>query len=203
MRSRRSFLSAIAAAGLAGCLGSDSSDDSTETATPTETAPTRSETTQASSSTPAGEETSAEITPIPTQADPSVFPGYETTDVAIETPVGERVGTVTTALARTSDEWSVGLSETASMPVDYGMLFVSNSVSDQTFWMLDMDFGLDILFVDDQHVITTVHHAPAPGPDESGADQQYSGRGQYVLEVNYRWTAHRGIEEGDVLVFDL
>jgi uncharacterized membrane protein (UPF0127 family) len=132
-----------------------------------------------------------------------LFPEYETTEVRAETPGGEELGSVTAAIAETSDEWSIGLSDTDSLPEDWGMLFVSGSTSDRTFWMKDMDFGLDIVFVDDEKRITGIHHAPAPGPDEDGTNQRYSGRGQYVFEVNYEWTVRHGVTEGDVLQFEL
>ena len=131
-----------------------------------------------------------------------LFPDYETTAVRVERPDGEELGSVTAAIAETSDEWSLGLSDTESLPEDWGMLFVSGSMSDLTFWMKEMDFGLDIVFVDDEKRITGIHHAPAPGPEEDGTDQRYSGRGQYVLEVNYEWTERRGVTEGDVLQFE-
>jgi uncharacterized membrane protein (UPF0127 family) len=131
-----------------------------------------------------------------------LFPDYETTAVRAERPDGEELGSVTAAIAEPGEEWEVGLSDTDSLPEDWGMLFVSGSTSDLTFWMKEMDFGLDIVFVDDEKRITGIHHAPAPGPEEDGTDQRYSGRGQYVLEVNYEWTERRGVTEGDVLQFE-
>ena len=47
------------------------------------------------------------------------------------------------------------------------------------------------------------HHARAPGPDEDGNDLRFPGRGQHVLEINRHWTTDRGVEEGDVLAFEL
>jgi uncharacterized membrane protein (UPF0127 family) len=66
-----------------------------------------------------------------------------------------------------------------------------------------MDFGLDIVYADADGTITTISHAPAPGPNEDGSEQEYPGNGQYVLEVNYEWTTRHGVEEGDVLAFEL
>lgn len=82
------------------------------------------------------------------------------------------------------------------------MVFVYDSVADRTFVMRRMDFGLDIVYADDTGRITTIHHAPKPGPDENGNRQRYPGRGQYVLEVNFEWTERHGVEAGDVLRFD-
>ncbi|RAW47083.1 DUF192 domain-containing protein [Halorubrum sp. 48-1-W] len=127
---------------------------------------------------------------------------YETRDVSVETADGDVLGSVTAAVADTDDLRRTGLSDTDSLPEDRGMLFVHGSVRDLSYWMLEMDFGIDIVFADADGVITGIHHAPAPDPDEDGTDQTYSGRGKYVLEVTYRWTEERDVEAGDVLVFD-
>ncbi|WP_281194989.1 DUF192 domain-containing protein [Halorubrum sp. F4] len=127
---------------------------------------------------------------------------YETREVSVETTDGDVLGEVTAAVADTRGLRETGLSDTESLPEDRGMLFVHDSVRTRTYWMKDMDFGIDIVFADADGVITGIHHAPAPGPNEDGRDQRYGDPGKYVLEVNYRWTAERGVETGDVLVFD-
>ena len=131
-----------------------------------------------------------------------IHPGYETTTVRVETPSGETLGAVTAAIADTPDLRYTGLSDTESMPENRGMLFVYDSVGEHTFVMREMDFGLDIVFADADGTITTIHHAPAPGPNEDGSEQHYPGRGQYVLEENRGWTTDRGVDVGDVLVID-
>jgi uncharacterized membrane protein (UPF0127 family) len=131
-----------------------------------------------------------------------IHAGYETTRVRVETPAGTRLGAVTAAIADTPSLRYTGLSDTESLPENRGMLFVYDGVSDHTFVMRRMDFGLDIVYADADGTITVVHHAPAPGPDEDGSDRKYPGRGQYVLEVNRGWTTERGVTAGDRLVFD-
>ena len=127
---------------------------------------------------------------------------YETTRVRVESERGAVLGAVTAAIADTPDLRYTGLSETDSLAENRGMLFVYESVSDHTYVMRGMEFGLDIVYADDEGTITTIHHAPAPGPGEDGEDQHYPGRGQYVLEVTKGWTAERGVTVGDRLVFD-
>jgi uncharacterized membrane protein (UPF0127 family) len=129
----------------------------------------------------------------------TVFPNHETTDLSVQTPDGDRLGSLQVAIAETAEEWTTGLSETETLPEGWGMLFVSDSVEDHNFWMLDMDFGIDIVFADAEQTITGIHHAPEPGPGEDGTDQQYPGRGQYVLEASYRWTDRHDVTEGDRL----
>ncbi|QPV64560.1 DUF192 domain-containing protein [Halosimplex litoreum] len=220
---RRAFLAACVAAGVAGCRGDGASTDggtddggagldtttdgrdeatSTGTSTPTATA------TETEGSTPTGTPTataspSAAGTVTDTGTGSGIFPGYETTTVRATTPDGERLGAVTAAIADTGQLRYTGLSDTESLPEDMGMLFVYDEVGSHTYVMREMDFGLDIVYADDEGAITEIHHAPAPGPDEDGGDQTYPGRGQYVFEVNRGWTADRGVEVGDVLRFDL
>ena len=83
------------------------------------------------------------------------------------------------------------------------MLFVHGGVDERTYVMRNMSFGLDIVFADADGRITAVREAPKPGPDENGADQEYTGEARYVLEVNRGWAADRGVELGDRLAFDL
>ncbi|MFC7135247.1 MULTISPECIES: DUF192 domain-containing protein [Salinibaculum] len=182
--SRRQFLDSGAGAvavGLAGCAGASS--EAADTATETTVRETETRT-----STPTAE---------------PVHAGYEATEVEVQTPGGRVLGSITAAIADTGQLRYTGLSDTAALPEDRGMLFVYSAVADRTFVMREMDFGIDIVYADAEGVITRIHHAPAPGPNEDGDDQHYPGRGQYVLEVNEHWTTERGIEAGDVLAFSL
>lgn len=135
----------------------------------------------------------------------SVHSSYETTAVEIRDESGTALGSVTAAIADTGDLRFTGLSDTESLPEDRGMLFVYDSVGSREYVMREMDFPIDIVYVDGEKRITKIHHAPAPGPNEDGESEEFTfpGRGQYVLEVNYNWTTERGIETGDVLSFEL
>jgi len=188
---------ALAAVGVAGCSAGD--DAGTDTTTGTGgTADTA-----AATATDTRQPTETDRTTTRTPTDP-LHPGYdyETTEVVAETPGGDRLGSVTAAVADTPEKRFTGLSDTVFLPEDRGMLFVYDEVGDRTYVMRRMSFGIDIVYADDAGVITTIHHAPEPGPDEDGTDQEYPGRGQYVLEVNRDWTTRHGVEEGDVLDFE-
>lgn len=203
---RRTYLglTGTVAVTLAGCGGTDSErgDERREgTSTPHEPdAPTPDE-----KATVTETETSETETTAGSDADEdaAIHADYETTEVRVRSPNGERLGAVTAAVADTAKRRYIGLSDTASLPEDRGMLFVFDSVGDRTFVMRGMDFGIDIVYADADGTITDIHHASAPGPDEDGNAQKYPGRGQYVLEVVYDWTSDRGVSEGDVLEFAL
>ncbi len=133
------------------------------------------------------------------------YADYDTTIVEVEDNSGAILGKLKAAVAHPGEQWQLGLSAAKSMPENGGMLFESDGESDLTFWMKDMSFGLDIVYVDGDRRITSIHHAPEPADDDSGTEQQYrfSGSGQYVLETNYNWTADHGITKGDTLKFRL
>jgi uncharacterized membrane protein (UPF0127 family) len=205
---------------LAGCLDSTTSQSSTPTdatgsdddtdspaSTPTET-PAGSDGEGTDTPTPTPEETptatetptpTPEATPPPGDQDEEVFPDYEMTDVAVRSPESELLGWVRAAIADTRQKRFTGLSDTESLPPQYGMLFIFEDVGDRQFVMREMDFGIDIVYADAEGRITSIHHAPAPGPGEDGNDQEYPGRGKYVLEVNYDWTTDHGVDVGDEL----
>ena len=114
----------------------------------------------------------------------------------------EQKATVDAEVAETWREQYTGLSDHERLEPGEGMLFVHSREGDRTYVMRGMDFGVDILFVDDEGSITTIHEAPAPGPDEDGSDQTYEGRAKWVLEVPYGYAETHGIEVGDQLVIE-
>jgi uncharacterized membrane protein (UPF0127 family) len=183
-RTRRQYLRAVGATATVGLTGCSGTDDESPNGSPSERA----------TSEVARETTTTNETPI--------HPSYETAVVRAETRDGEKLGKVTVAIAETPTLRYTGLSDTETLPEDRGMLFVYESVGAHTFVMREMDFGIDIVYADSDGTITEIHHAPKPGPDEDGEDQRYPGRGQYVLEVNYKWTSERGVSVGDRLVFE-
>ncbi len=133
-----------------------------------------------------------------------IHEGYQETAVRILRG-GTKLGAVTAAIADTDDTRRLGLSDTDCLPDDRGMLFVFDTDGSRSFWMQEMDFGIDIVYIAEGGTITSIHHAEAPADDESGREQhhRYPGEGQYVLEVPYRWTAERGIASGDSVLFEL
>ena len=205
---RRDWLQAAGAtgvAGVAGCVetpvpgGEGASENPGPTASESPSA-TATETTTPTDETATTSDETTDTTPTDATAT-AIHADYETTRVVARTPDGERLGAVTAAIADTPELRYLGLSDTPSMPDDRGMVFVYDRVGDHTFVMRRMSFGLDIVYADSEGAITRIHHAEKPGPDEDGEQQRYPGRGQYVLEVNVDWTTERGVSEGDVLDF--
>jgi len=106
-------------------------------------------------------------------------------------------------VADSSRERYTGLSNHELLAAGNGMLFIHENEQELTYVMREMDFGIDIIFIDADREITTIHHARAPGPNEDGNDLEYSGRGKWVLEVPRGYTNETGIEVGDDVEIDL
>lgn len=134
--------------------------------------------------------------------DPGDPAGYEHTTVTVVDDVtGDDKATVEAAIADTYLKRYVGLSRTKQLPANRGMLFIHDEPAERTYVMREMSFGLDIIFIGADGSIREIHTAPQPGPDASGRMQEYTGRGQYVLEVNEGWSDEQAVEPGDQITF--
>lgn len=121
---------------------------------------------------------------------------YEEPTISISDENGTELATVDVRVADTDRERYIGLSRTESLSDGEGMLFVHAESGTYPYVMRNMAFPIDIVFIDTNGTITTIHHAELPA-DPSDPQQQYWGEGQYVLEVPYGWTNETGIETGD------
>ena len=122
-----------------------------------------------------------------------VFAGdYERTTVTVVDAVtGTERATVDVRIADTLDKRVTGLSTTDALGPNEGMLFVHNSEGRHGYVMRGMTFPIDIVFIDGDGTITTIHHA------EVDADQPFHGTGRYVLELPHNYTTANDITVGD------
>ncbi|MFP4627422.1 MAG: DUF192 domain-containing protein [Halobacteriales archaeon] len=128
---------------------------------------------------------------------PTTVDGDDGTVTVADGQTGTVHGQVDVDVAETHAERVAGLSNVDHLPADRGMLFVFDDEATRTFVMREMAIDLDIVFVAANGTITEIHEARAPGPDEDGADLEYRGRAQLVLEVNRGWSADHGVTVGD------
>nr|WP_245883408.1 DUF192 domain-containing protein [Halalkaliarchaeum desulfuricum] len=121
---------------------------------------------------------------------------YEWTTVTIEDgDTGDRLATVDARIADTPEKRYTGLSNTGELAPEEGMWFVHDEPGTYGYVMRDMSFPIDIVFVDADGTITTIHEAPVE--EDQSSLTTYTGYGQFVLEVNLGFTDDYGIEEGD------
>ena len=117
--------------------------------------------------------------------------------------VGE--ATFSVELAATSEEQVQGLSDRSSLAPGGGMLFVYERQRKLNFWMKNMHFSLDIVWIGtDCTVVDITRNAPPPAPDQSTAQLPiYSPEvpAQYVLEINSGEADSQSIVLGDRVEF--
>ena len=115
---------------------------------------------------------------------------YERTTVTIVDGDTD-LASVDARIADTPLKRYTGLSATDSLGPNEGMLFVHDSNGRRGYVMRGMAFPIDIVFIDTNGTITTIHHAPVD------ADQRFYGEGRYVLEVPHHYTTDNDIAVGD------
>lgn len=92
-----------------------------------------------------------------------------------------------------------GLGNRNSLPNNEGMMFVFESEGDRCFWMKDMKFNLDILWLNKEKKI--VHIEPKVSPSSYPTSFCPSSPAQYVLEINADRAQKLGLSEGQQLSF--
>jgi uncharacterized membrane protein (UPF0127 family) len=101
-----------------------------------------------------------------------------------------RVELATTTVAREQ-----GLSGRASLAADEGMLFVFPTDGVYRFWMKEMNFPLDIIWISFSGEVVYIEPSLAPStyPDSYGATTP----ARYVLEVNAGFAVSHALHIGD------
>ncbi len=111
----------------------------------------------------------------------------------------------TVELALTPQQRAQGLSGREELPAGAGMLFIYDRESRRSFWMPDMHFPLDLVWIDgDCAVAHITRNAPPQAPGQSRADlPRYSAdKVQYVLEINAGEADAHGIRPGAPVKFN-
>ncbi|MBI2405710.1 DUF192 domain-containing protein [Candidatus Microgenomates bacterium] len=107
--------------------------------------------------------------------------------------------TLTVEIADTPEAHEKGLSGKDSLGESEGMLFVMTADTTPSFWMRDMRFAVDILWINDGKVTQMTESAPVPSPGASlDALPRYTSSVpiDYVLEVNAGWARAHNITVG-------
>jgi len=104
--------------------------------------------------------------------------------------------TIYASVADTEESRELGLGGRETMPDDEGMLFVFEAGGNHPFWMKDMRFALDIVWLADDGTIEYIQGdvVPATYPEVFGPPKP---TGKYVLELNGGYCAEHDIKVGD------
>lgn len=103
-------------------------------------------------------------------------------------------------VASNDAEWTQGLSSAKSLAQGEGMWFVFNDDDQRDFWMPDMNFPIDIVFVDRNNVVLNVAANAQPETDLSHPKIFRSdGNARYVLEIPAGDAARMSIRKGSII----
>ena len=101
-------------------------------------------------------------------------------------------------IADNESEQLKGLGGRGKIPSDRGMLFVFQEEYILNFWMKDMKFALDMIFLDSQFNIVDIKQNLQPcKPDEACPIYFPQKPAQYVLEINAGLAKRNNIKIGD------
>lgn len=111
---------------------------------------------------------------------------------------GELVTRIAIEIAESDSAQARGLMDRRSLPDRGGMIFVSPSASQKSFWMRSTPLPLDIVFVASDSSIVNIVKRTTPYSDDRITSE---GLAQYVVEVRAGFTDKYGIEPGQKITW--
>ena len=112
----------------------------------------------------------------------------------------ETLAVIDIEIADTDQKTMQGLMYRSSMPQNAGMLFLMPREDIQGFWMRNTYIPLDMIFVNSNKQIVTIH-ANTPPMNESSYIS--TAPALYVVEVNAGYCNKNNIKEGDKIDFTI
>lgn len=127
------------------------------------------------------------------QTSQTQLPAYQMSTIVID---GQAVSVM---IADTPALQQLGLGNRSGLPADTGMLFVFQSDSKEAFWMKDMHFSLDMIWISASGQI--VYMAQNVSPDTYPENFTPTSPARYVLEVPADYAVQHGWKVGDSVAF--
>lgn len=134
-----------------------------------------------------------------------INPGYSSTGpqavIRHEGALGGEVRLNLDVATSVEKQW-LGLSHRESLQKDSGMLFVFPNKQVRTFVMRNMLIPLDIIWIEDNRILSCSENLPPEGADYK---ERYSSRlpVNYVLEVNAGFCLENKVKAGDKVELSL
>jgi len=104
---------------------------------------------------------------------------------------------MTLVVASTSAEQELGLGNRASLASTSGMLFVFDTPGNYGFWMKNMEFPIDIIWLDQNYKIIHIEHSLSPSTYPSVFLP--GSPAKYVIEVNAGFSDANSLSVGQTL----
>ncbi|MBI4100940.1 DUF192 domain-containing protein [Candidatus Microgenomates bacterium] len=104
-------------------------------------------------------------------------------------------------IANSSEERASGLSGRNKLPPDTGMLFIFERPDYYKFWMKDMKFAIDIIWIGENQKVVDI--TPNLSPQTFPQTWQPKLAAKYVLEVNAGFADQYQVNIGNVVELEL
>lgn len=103
-------------------------------------------------------------------------------------------------VAKSDKDKQIGLSGKNKIEQDQGMLFIFDNPDYYSFWMKDMKFPIDIIYINGDKVTTVIDSAKPPGPTKGNLETyQPLYKSDKVLEVNAGIANKYNIKKGTLV----
>ena len=106
-------------------------------------------------------------------------------------------------VAATSDQKSKGLAVKDTLNEDEGMLFLFSRETPHSFWMKDMKFPIDIIWLDSNKTVVHIEHSLEPCSPISCPTYEPDAGSLYVLETVAGFAEKHGVRDGTKVEFQL
>lgn len=110
------------------------------------------------------------------------------------------ISRISIALADDENTRSLGLMDVRNMNQDQGMLFMFPNEVRQSFWMANTPLALDLIFVNENLEIVSIHHNANPFSTRS-IDSDYPAK--YVVEVNAGYSVRHDLQVGNRILYHI
>ena len=148
---------------------------------------------------------SVDTTPVITEQDQVATSALSTTDMVMETwftpliplQLGDTV--LSASVADTPNERAQGLSGTPYLPQEVVKLFVFDYSFPWGFWMQDMNYPIDIIWLDEEKIV--VHVVERVTPDSYPTSFTPPVSAKYVIETVAGFTAVHAVATGTVVTW--
>lgn len=103
-------------------------------------------------------------------------------------------------VAKTNEEKQTGLSNLSSLPQDQGMIFPFGKPDYYSFWMRDMKFPIDIIYIKENKIVTIYENLQPPKTKgETPPIYRPDEPSDTVLEINAGLSKKYNFKKGDAV----
>lgn len=107
-------------------------------------------------------------------------------------------------IAKTEKDKEIGLSKRSELPDNMGMIFPFDTPGFYAFWMKDMQFPLDIIYIHGDKIVTIINNLQNPTPkNDTWQIVKPTQESDLVLEINAGLSKKYNFQVGDMVKLSL